>query len=182
MRGARAKTLRTVSWRVWERLGGSGRVWECVLPFFRPLFSLRICISLSVSGSFSRFQQPRHDSHGRQTHAGQLAVGGAGCCFRTLKVALSRVKAGRLPVFGLLRMASHRIPCCLCCAMGKQVMGSLQSCHGPPRPSDSLCQRASWLGDDSTLSAMPIEISAPSHYLTVFDAIARISGGSSRVK
>lgn len=102
---------------------------------------------------------------------------GAGCRFRRLRVALGRVRAGRLPVFGLLRMASHRIPCRLCCAMG-----SLQSCHGPLWPSDSQCQRESWLGENSTLSLMPIEISAPSHYLTALDAIALISGGSSRVK
>jgi len=102
---------------------------------------------------------------------------GAGSRFRTLKVALSRVRAGRLPVFGLVRMASHRIPCCLCCAMC-----SLQSCYGPLWPSDSQCQRESWLGDNSTLSIMPIEIPAPSYYVTAPDAIALVSGGSSRVK
>ena len=72
-RGTRAKTLQTVSWRVWEGLG-------VCFAFFPAIVFLRFCISLAVIGSQSRFQQPRHDSHGRQTHAGQLAVGGRESC------------------------------------------------------------------------------------------------------
>ena len=178
-----ARVVRTFTWRVvfWREYGGNsgngGKVGQKRVIFFLVLAVVMLlhqflCMwrhfpVLTGTPRLSTAPDSRRSAGGW----------GAGCRFRRLRVALSRVRAGRLPVFGLVRMASHRIPCCPCCAMC-----SLQSCHGPPWPADSLCQRESWLGENSTFSVMPIEISAPSYYITAFDAIALVSGGSSRVK
>ena len=40
------------------------------------------------------------------------------------------------------------------------------------------CQRQSWFGDDSTVSVMPIDISAPGYYNTVLDTIGLRNRGS----
>jgi len=53
------------------------------------------------------------------------------------QIGISRVKAGSFPICGLLRLASRTFPRCLCWAMGRQIIGSLQSCKDPPSPSDS---------------------------------------------
>ena len=91
--------------------------------------------------SDSWFWQPLHDTHPRlsQTPDSSRSAGGwgAGCRVRTLQVGLSRAEAGSFPIYGLLRLASRTFPRCLCWAMGRQIVRSLQSCKGPPSPSDS---------------------------------------------
>ena len=116
--------------------GQSGRYF-----FFRHLLSLRFCIGFSVSGVDSWFWQPLHDTHPRlsQTPDSSRSAGGWGaeCRVRTLQVGLSRAEAGSFPIYGLLRLASGTFPRCLCWAMGRQIIRSLQSCKGPHSPSDS---------------------------------------------
>ncbi len=109
--------------------------------FFWQLLSLRFCIGFSVSGVDSWFWQPLHDTHPRlsQTPDSSRSAGGwgAGCRVRTLQVGLSRAEAGSFPIYGLLRLPSLTFPGCLCWAMGRQIIRSLQSYKGPPSPSDS---------------------------------------------
>jgi hypothetical protein len=91
----------------------------------------------SIPGSGSLSTTLIHDFRRRRTQVGPLAVGGAECRVRTLQVGLSRAEAGSFPIYGLLRLASRTFPRCLCWAMGRQIIRSLQSCKGPPSPSDS---------------------------------------------
>lgn len=82
------------------------------------------------------------------------------------QVGLSRVRAGSIPCFGLLRLTSSMIARCLC-----WVLGSIQSGRGPPSQSDSLPEGV-WYEDDDMLSKMPSHISAQCFCITDSDAIA----------
>lgn len=150
--------------RVWEGLSGFGRVWEGCFFFFWPLFSLHFCIGFSVSGFSSRCWQPLHDSHRRQTRAGQLPVGGQGVVSGRLmscQAGLGRVRAGSLPFF-LDICAWLRIRF-LAVFVGYWAAFSLATAFLHLRMP---CQRALWLDDDSTFPVMPFHISAQCYSVT----------------
>ena len=152
----------------------SGQVGLCRLKsgevgrknFLRPFFAV------TVLHQFFRFRRrlpvlaaPPRLSHRRRIHAGRLTVG-SGCPVWTLKVGLSRVRAGSIPLPRPMRLTSPTLPRCLC-----WVPGRLQSRKGLPRLQNP-CQRETWLDNDETLSLVPCHMPEHCHYITVLDAIA----------
>ena len=104
---------------------------------------------------------------------------GTWCRVWTVRVGLSRARlgqSGQFPCYWSLRLTLSTIHWCLC-----WVLGSYQSWMGLPRLQNPR-KRESWLGENSTLSVLPFEMSASSYYITALDAIALDSVGSSRIK
>ena len=134
--------------RVWSSNVGSSRVTSGQVGISRVKAGDIFFLAIGVVKLLHRFfrcrrrflvlaASPRHSST-TFTDAGLKSVRwGAGCRVRTLQVGLSRAEAGSFPLYGLLRLASRTFPRCLCWAMGRQIVRSLQSCKSPPSPSDS---------------------------------------------
>ena len=140
------------------------------------LLWLRFCISFCVSGACSRFWKVLYDAHpllqhttdscrlagdgGQEIGSGWLGSG---------QVGSGRDVSGQSGQFSLVWSFAldfeHSSLVSLLRYWAAYILArALLRLQTPS-------QRASWLDDDDTLSAMPIRILAPSYYITDFDAV-----------